>query len=177
MSNSLQPQGLLHAKPPHPSPTSRVYSNSCPLSQWCHSTISSSVTPCSSCLQSFPASGSFQMSQYFKSGGQSIGASASASDFPMNIQGWFSLGWTSLISLQSNRPWRVFSNTTVQKHLFFGAQPSLWSNSHHKLYKYLKPKIQSSSFSATCKASSDNHFAFLFLVCGLILYNVMNLCP
>ena len=100
MSNSLQPHGLQHARPPCPSPTSRVYSNSCPLSQWCHPTISSSVVPFSSRLQSFPASGSFPMSQFFASGGQSIRVSASASILPMNIRDWFPLGWTGWISLQ-----------------------------------------------------------------------------
>ena len=108
-----------------------------------HPVISSSVVPFSSCLQSFPVSGSFPMIWLFASGGQSIGALASAYVLSMHIQGWFPLGWTGWISLQSKGPWRVFSNTTVQKHQFFGAQPSLWSNSHHKLYKYLKPKIQS----------------------------------
>ena len=110
-----------------PSPTPRIYSNSCPLSWWCHPIISSSV-PFSSCPKSFPASGSFLMSQLLTSGGQSIGASASV--LPMNIQDWFPLGWTGWISLQSKGLSRVFSNTTVQKHQFFGAQPSLWSNSH-----------------------------------------------
>ena len=95
MSNSLQPHGLQHSRPPHPSLTSRVYSNSCPLSWWCHPTISSSVIPCSSHLQSFPASRSFPISQFFTSGGQSIGVSASASVLPMNIQDWFPLGWAS----------------------------------------------------------------------------------
>ena len=104
---------------------SGVYSNSCPLSQWCHPTISSSVIPFSSCLQSFPASGSFQMSQFFASGGQSIGASASASVLSMNVQDWFPLGWTGWISLQSKGLSRVFSITIVQKHQFFGAQLSL----------------------------------------------------
>ena len=107
-----------------------VYSNSCPLSLWCLPTISSSVVPFSSRLQSFPASGSFPMSQLLASGGQSIGVSASTSVFPMTIQGWFPLGWTSLISLQSKGLSRVFSNTTVQKHQFFGTQFSLWSSSH-----------------------------------------------
>ena len=125
MSDSLQPHGLQHARPPCPSPTPRVYSNSCPLSPWCHPAISSSVIPFSSCLQSFPASGSFQISQFFTSGGQSIGVSASASVLPMNIQDWFPLGWTSWISLQSKGLSRVFPNTTVQKHQFFGAQLSL----------------------------------------------------
>ena len=104
---------------------SRVCSNSCPLSWWCDLTISSSVVPFSSCLKSFPASGSFKMSQFFASGGQSIGVSASASVFPMNIQDWFPLGLTGLTSLQSKGLSRVFSNTTVQKQLFFGAQLSL----------------------------------------------------
>ena len=114
MSVSLQPHGLQHTRPPCPSPTPRDYSNSCPLSWWCHPTISSSVVPFSSRLQSFPASGSFLMSQLFTSGGQSIGASASV--LPMNIQDWFPLGWTGWISLQSKGLSRVFSNTTVQKH-------------------------------------------------------------
>ena len=117
---SLQPHGLQYARLPCPSPSSRVYSNSCPLSQWRHATISSSV-PFSSCLQSFPASGSFQMSQFFASGGQNIGVSASASILPMNIQGWSPLGWTGWISLQSKGVSRVFSNTTFQKHQFFSA--------------------------------------------------------
>ena len=107
---------LQHARPPCPSPPPGVYSNSCPLSWWCHPTISSSVVPFSSCLQSFPASESFQISQFFESGGQSIGLSASASILPMNIQGWFLLGWTGLISLQSKGLSRVVSNTTVQTH-------------------------------------------------------------
>ena len=125
ISNSLCPHALQHTRPPCPSPTPRVYSNSCPLSQWCHPTISASVVPFSSCLQSFPASGSFQMSQYFASGGQSIGVSASASVLPVNIQDWFPLGWTGWISLLSKGLSRVFSNTTVQKHQFFCAQLSL----------------------------------------------------
>ena len=119
------PIGLQHARPPCPSPTPRVYSDSCPSSRWCHLTISSSVVPFSSHLQSFPASGSFQMSQFFTSDDQSIGVSASASVLPMNSQGWFPLGLTGWISLQSKRLSRVFSNTTVQKHQFFGTQLSL----------------------------------------------------
>ena len=107
-----------------------VHPNPCPLSRWCHPTISSSVIPYSSCLQSFPESGSFQMSQFFTSGGQIIGVSASASVLPMNIQGWLPLGWAGWIFLQSKGLSRVFSNTTVQSHQFFCAQPSLWSNSH-----------------------------------------------
>ena len=109
----------MHARPPCPSPTPRVHPNTCPSSQWCHPTISSSVVPFSSCPQSFPASGSFQMSQLFPSGGQNIGVSASASVLPMNSQDWSPLGWTGWISLQSKGLSRVFSNTTVQKHQFF----------------------------------------------------------
>ena len=124
------PNGLQHSRLPCPSQSPRACSNSCALSQWCHPTISSSVIPISSCLQSFLASGSFPMNQLFTSDGQSIGASALASVLPVNIQGWLSLGLTGLIPLQSKRLSRVFSNTTVQKHQFFGAQPSLWSNSH-----------------------------------------------
>ena len=125
MSDSLQLHGLQHARPPCPSPTPRVYSNWCPLSQWCHPTISSSVLPFSSCLQSFPASGSFEMNQFFATGTQSIGVSASASVLPTNIQDWFILGWTGWIFLQSKGVSRVFSNTTVQKHKFFDTQLSL----------------------------------------------------
>ena len=130
VSNSLRPHGLQHTRPPCPSPAPRVYPNSCQLSWWCHLTMSSSVVPFSSCLQSFPASGSFQMSQFFVSGGQNIGASASASVVPMNIHGWFPLWLSNLISLQSKELARVFSSTTVWKHRFFGTQPSLWSSSH-----------------------------------------------
>ena len=115
MSDSLQPHGLQHARLPCPSPTSGVYSNSCPSHRWCHPTISSSVIPFSSCLQSFPASGSFPMSRFFALGGQSIGASVLASVLPMNIQDWSPLGWTGWNSLQSKGLSRVFSNTTVQK--------------------------------------------------------------
>ena len=121
MSDSLQLQGLQHARPTCPSPTPGVYSDSCPLSRWCHPTISSSVVPFSSCPQSLPASGSFPMSQLFAWGGQSIGISASASVLTMNIQDWFPLGWTGWISLLSKGLSRVFSNTTVQKHQFFSA--------------------------------------------------------
>ena len=125
MSDSLKPHGLQHTRLPCPSPTAGACSNSCPLSRWCHPTISSSVVPFTSCLQSFLASGSFPVSQFFTSGGQSIGVSASASVLPMNIQDWFPLGWTDLISLQSKGLSRVFSNTKVQRHQFFGAQLSL----------------------------------------------------
>ena len=118
MSDSLRPHGLQHVRLPCPSPTPGVYPNSCPSSRWCHPTISSSVIPFSSCLQSFPVSGSSPMSQFFASGGQSIGVSASASVLPMNIQDWFPLGWTGWISLPSKGFSRVFSNITVQKHQF-----------------------------------------------------------
>ena len=119
--NSLWPHEPQHTKPPCPSPTPRVYPNSCPSSWWCHPTISSSIVPFSSCPQSFPASGSFQMSHLSATGGQSIGVSASTSVLPMNTQDWSPLGWTGWISLQSKGLSRVFSNTTVQKHQFFGA--------------------------------------------------------
>ena len=125
VSNSLRPRGMKQARPPCPSPTLGAYPNSCPLSWWCNPTISSSVIPFSSCLQSFQASGSFQMNQLFISGGQSIGGSASTSVLPMNTQDWSPLGWTGWISLQSKGLSRVFSNTTVQKHQFLGAQLSL----------------------------------------------------
>ena len=139
MSDSLWPNGRQHTIPPCPSPTPRIYSNSCPLSRWCHRTISSSVIPFSSRLQSFPASGSFSMSQFFTSGGQSIGASALASVLPMTIQDWFSLRWAGWISLQSKRLSRVFSNTTVLKHQFFGTQLSSQSNSHIHTWPLEKP--------------------------------------
>ena len=141
MSNSLRPHGLQHTRPPCPSPTPRVYLNLCPLSRWYHPTILSSVVPFSSRLQSFQASVSFQMSQLFSSGGQSIGVTASASVLPMNIQDWFSLGMTGLISLQSNARSRVFSNTTVQKNQFFGAQLSLQSNTHIHTWLLEKPQL------------------------------------
>ena len=123
MSNSLQPHGFQHTRPPCPSPTRRLYSNSCLLSWWCHPAISSTAVPFSSCLQSFPASGSFQMSQFFASGGQSIGVSASV--LSTIIQDWFPLGWTGWISLQSKGLSRVFSNTSVERHQFFNSQLSL----------------------------------------------------
>ena len=130
MSNSLQSHGLQHARLPCPSPSPRVCSNSCPLSRWYHPNISSTVAPFSSCLQSFPASGSFLMSQLFTSGGQSIGVSASTSFLPMNIQDWSPLGWTVWISLKSKGLSRVFSSSTIQKHQFFVARPSSWVNFH-----------------------------------------------
>ena len=139
MSDSLWPHELQHARPPCPSPTPEVYLNSCPLSRWCHPTISSSVVPFSSCPQSFPASGSFPMSQLFTWGGQSIGVSALASVLPVNTQDWSALGWNGCISLQSKGLSRVFSNTTVQKHQFFGAQLSSQANSHIHTWPQEKP--------------------------------------
>ena len=128
--NYLWPHGRQHTRLPCPSPTPRACSNWCSSSRQCHPTISSSVIPFSSCLQSFPASGSFQMSQFFTSCAKVLGVSASASVLPMNIQDWFPLGWAGWISLQSRGLSRVFYNTTVQKHQFFGTQLSLYSNSH-----------------------------------------------
>ena len=125
VSDSMQPHEPQRARPPCPSPTPGVHPNPCPLSQWCHPTILSSVTPFSFCSQSFPALGSFPMSQLFASGSQSIGVSASTSVLPMNTQDWSPLGWIGWISLQPKGLWRVFSNTTVQKHQFFGTQLSL----------------------------------------------------
>ena len=130
VSDSLQPHESQHTRPPCPSPTPRVHSNSCPSSWWCHPAISSSVVPFSSCPQSLPASGFLPMSQLFAWGGLGIEVSASASVLPMNTQDWSPLGWTGWISLQSKGLSRVFSNTTVQKYQFFGAQLSSQSNSH-----------------------------------------------
>ena len=130
VSNSLRLHEFQHARPHCPSPTPGVYSNSCPLSRWCHPAISCSVVPSPPAPQSLPASGSFPMSQLFTWGGQSIGLSASASVLPVNTQDLSPLGWTGWISLQSKGLTRVFSNTTVQKHQFFGAQFSSQSNSH-----------------------------------------------
>ena len=136
VSDALRPNGLEHARLPCPSQTPGAYSNSCPSHWWCHPTISPSVIPCSSRLQSLPASGSFQMSWFFASGGQSIGVSASQSVLPMNIQDWFPLGWIGWISLQSKGLSRVFSNTTAQKHRFFNAQLSFNS----QIYTWLLEK-------------------------------------
>ena len=130
MSNSLQPHGLQHARFPCPLLCPKVYTNLCPLSQWCHPMISSSDIPFSCCHQYFPSSGSFPMSRFFTSGGQSIGVSALTSVLPMNTQDWSPLGWTGWISLQPKGLSRAFSSTTIRKHQFFSAQPSLWSNSH-----------------------------------------------
>ena len=135
--DSLWPHGLQHTRLPCPSPTPRGYSNSCPSSQWCHPTISSSVVHF--CLLSFQASGSFPKSQFFVSGGQSIGVSTSASVLPMNIQDWFPLGWTGWISSQSKELSRVFYKTTVQKHQFFSAELSLQSNAHIHQWLLEKP--------------------------------------
>ena len=139
MSDSLQPHGSQHARPPWPSPTPRVHPNSCTLSRWCHPAISSSVVPFFSCPQSLPASESFPMNQPFAWSGQSIGVSASASVLPVNTQDWSPLRWTGWISLQSKGLSRVFSNTTVQKHQFFGAQVSSQSNSHIHTWPLGKP--------------------------------------
>ena len=138
VSDSLWPHEPQHARPPCPSPTPRVHPGPCPLSRWCNLTNSSSTIPFS-CPQSFLASGSFPMSQLFTSGGQSTRVSASTSVLPMNTQDWSPLGWTGWISLQSKGLSRVFSNTTVQKHQFFGVQLSLWSNSHIHTWPLEKP--------------------------------------
>ena len=139
VSSSLRPNESQHARPPWPSPTPRVHSDSRPSSQWCHPAISSSVVPFSSCPQSLPASESFPMSQLFAWGAQSIGVSALASVLPKKSQGWSPLGWTGWISLQSKGLSRVFSNTTVQKHEFFGTQLSSQSNSHTHTWLLEKP--------------------------------------
>ena len=139
MSNSLPPHGLQHDRLPYSSPSPRVCSNSCPLSQWCYLTISSSAAPFSSCLQSFSTSES-STEWFLTSGGQSIGTSASV--LPMSIQSWFPLGLTGLISLLSKRDSRVFSST-IWKHQFFGAQPSFWSNSHIYTWLLEKPQLRS----------------------------------
>ena len=139
VSDSLWPHELQHARLPCPSPTPRVHPNPCPLCWWCHPSISSSVIPFSFCPQSFPASGSFQMSQLFASGGQSIGVSASTSVLPMNTQDWTLLGWTGWTSLPSKGLSRVFSNTTVQKNQLFGTQLSSQSNSHIHTWPLEKP--------------------------------------
>ena len=139
MSDSLWPHELQHARLPCPS-TPGAYSNSCPLSQWCHPTISSSVVPFSSCPQSFPKSGSFPMSRFFALGGHSTGVSVSTSVLPMNTKDWSPLGWTGWISLQSKGLSRAFSNTTVQKHQFFGSQLSSQSSSHIHTWPLEKPQ-------------------------------------
>ena len=138
MSDSLRPHESQHTRSPCPSPTPGVYSNPCPSSRWCHPVISSSVVPFSSCPQSLPVSGSFPVSQLFAWGGQSTGVSASASVLPTNIQDW-SLGWTGWISLQFKGLSNVFSNTTLQKHQFFGTKLSSQSNSHIHTWPLEKP--------------------------------------
>ena len=139
MSDCLQTHGLQHTRPPCPSPSTRVHSNSRTSSRWCHPAISSSVVPCSYCPQSLPASESFPMSQLFACGGQSTGVSALASFLPKNTQGWSPSEWTGWISLQAKGLSRVFSNTTVQKHQFFSAQISSQSNSHIHTWSLEKP--------------------------------------
>ena len=139
VSDSLRPHESQYTRPPCPSPTTRVHTDSRPLSQWCHPAISSSVIPFSSCPQSLPASESFPMSQLFPRGGQSTGVSALASFLPKKSQDWSPLEWTGWISLQSKGLSRVFSNTTVQKHQFFSTQPSSQSNSHIRTWPLEKP--------------------------------------
>ena len=138
MSDSA-PHDSQHTRPPCPSPSPGIYANSCPSSRWCHPAISSSVVSFSSCPQSLPASQSFPMSQFLAWGGQSAGVSSSASVLPMNTQDWSPSGWTAWISLQSKGLWRVFSNTTVQKHQFFSVQLSSQSNSHIHTWPLEKP--------------------------------------
>ena len=156
MYDSLRPHGLQHTRLSCPSPTPGVYSNSCPSSRWCHPTISFSVSPFSSRLQSFTTSRSFPVSQFFTSRGQSIRVSASASVLPMNIQDWFPLGLNGLISLPSKGLSRIFSNTTVQKHQFFGAQLSLYSNSH--IHTWLLEKNHSFDYMDLCWQSNVSAF-------------------
>ena len=143
MSDSLRPHEPQHARLPRPSLSASVCSNSCPLNQWCHPNISSSITHFFSCSQSFPASWSFPVSQLFTSGGQNFGASASTSVLSMNIQGWFPLGLTGLISLFSKETnlSRVFCSTSIWKHQFFSTQPSLWSSSYFRMWLLEKPQL------------------------------------
>ena len=155
MSDALSPHELQHARPPCPSPSPGVHSDSCPSSRWCHPAISSSVVPFSSCPQSLPASESCPMSQRFTWGGQSTGVSASASVLPMNTQVWSPLEWTGWIPLQSKGFSRVLFNNTVQKHQFFDAQPYLWSNSH--IYTWL---LEKPSFDSTDLCWQSNVSAF-----------------
>ena len=151
VSDSLRPHGLQHARLPCPSPTPGACSNSCPLNRWCHPTVSSSVIPFSSHLQSFPASRSFLMSQFFTSGGQSIGVSASASVLPMNIQGWFPLGWTGLVSLLSKGLSRVFSNPTVNNNTLCNNSYYCYSytvimkNRHQQVWVGQQPRMTQSA--------------------------------
>ena len=156
---------MQHTRPPCPSPTRRVHPNLCPLSCWCHLTISSSVVPFSSCPQYFPASGSLPMSQLFASGGQNIGVSVSTSLFPMNIQDWYPLGETGWISLQSKEFSRVFSNTTVQKDQFFGAQ--LFYNST------LNPYLTTGNTRALIRHTFIAKVMSLFFIFNINLFNLM----
>ena len=167
-SDPLQPQGLQHARLHCPSPSLGACSNSYPLSRWYHPAFSSSVIPFSSCLQSFPASGSFQMSQFFTSAGQSIGVSASASVLSMNIRDWFPLGWTGWISLQAKRLSRVFSNSTVQKHQFFGTQFSSQSNSH--IHTWLLETLVKALKFPTSLLLPSNH-PDVFLMCPWVVWD------
>ena len=160
VSDSLRPHEPQHAKPPCPSPTARVHPNPCPLSWWCHPTISSSVVPFSSCPQPFPASGCFQMSQLFASGGQSIGVSASTSVLPMNTQDWSPLGWTGLISLQPKGLSRVFFNTTVQRH------PEAWAN---LLLWHVFLLVSSSFYHFYSKCDFKEHRAYILCYSKIIL--------
>ena len=160
MSDSLQPHGLQHTRFPCPSLSPRVCSDLCPLCRWCHPTISSSVAPFSSCPQSFQASGSSPISRLFTSGDQSTGASASASILPMNNQDWFPLGLTGLISLLSKGLSRVFSCTTIKKHQFFSAQPTLWSNSHICTWLLKNHSFGYMDLCRQCDVSA---------ICGLVL--------
>ena len=166
VSDPLQPHGLQHARPPCASPSPGARSNSCPLSQWCHPTVSSSVIPCPSCPQSFPASGSCPMTQHFASGGQSIGVSASASVLPMNTQDWFPLGWTGWISSLPRGLSRVFSNPTVGRHQFFGTQPSLWSSSHIRTWPLFLLTLMMGLSAMGAGAG-----------CGIISLNQNQTCP
>ena len=168
MSNSLWPHRLQHVRLPYPSPTPGACSNSCPSSQWYHPTISSSVIPLSSCLQSFPESGSFPVSQFFTSSGQNIRVLASASVLPMNIQDWFPLGLTSLI-LQSKGLSRVFSNTTVQKHQFFGAQRGtlLFSQPHYQAFTESVPPSEGATTQHLDLCPHKGSLAFLSSPCRL----------
>ena len=154
VSDSLRPHGLQHVRSPCPSPTPGVYPNSCPLSWWCIPTVLSSVIPFSfsSFSWSFPASGSFPVSQSFASGSPNIGVSASG--LPVNIQDWFPLGFTGLISLQSKGLARAFSNTTVQKYQFFGTQLSSWSNSHIHTWPLEKPELWLDGHLSTSNVSA-----------------------
>ena len=170
MSDSLWPPGLQCTRLPCPSPFARVCSNSCPLSQWCHPTISSSVAPFSSCLQSFPALRSFPVSWFFASDGQGTGASASASVLPMNIQGWFPLGVTGLISLLSKGFTRVFTSTRVRKHEFFSGHPSLWSNSHICTWLLEKPKLWLCGLYLCLQSDVSGHYLIYCCFLGLIVW-------